>query len=150
MIQALLDLFAAPADTRPNLTAEDERLALATLLIRVAKADDHYHAQEVTAISAVLGDHFGLQSAELDTILTEAEELEAKAPDTVRFTRIIKDAVPYEERAWVMEALWRVALADGSRDYEEDSQLRLMTNLLGVNDRDSGLARQRMIAALKN
>lgn len=145
MLNALLDLFAAP-DTRPNLTAEDERLALATLLVRVAKADEHYHAAERREISEVLRNHFNLDGSEIGSIVSEAEELEAKAPDTVRFTRIVKDAVPYEERAWVMEALWRVALADGARDYEEDSQLRLMANLLGVNDRDSGLARQRVIS----
>ena len=43
-----------------------------------------------------------------------------------------------------MEALWEVALADGERDEEEDSLLRLLANLLGVSDRDSALARQRV------
>ena len=36
----------------------------------------------------------------------------------------------------------RVALADGARGHEEDGFLRLVANLLGVNDRDSGHARQ--------
>ena len=30
----------------------------------------------------------------------------------MQFTRLIKEAVPYEERAGVIEALWRVAAAD--------------------------------------
>ncbi len=70
--------------------------------------------------------------------------LETEAPDTVRFTRAIKDAVPYEDREGVIEALWEVVLADGVRDHEEDALLRLLANLLGVNDRDSNLARQRV------
>ena len=70
--------------------------------------------------------------------------MEAEAPDTVRFTRAIKDAVPYEDRESVIEALWAVVLADGIRDHEEDAQLRLVANLLGVNDRDSNIARQRV------
>ena len=74
----------------------------------------------------------------------EAEEAEEKAADTVQFTRAIKDAVPYEDRIGVVEALWQVVLADGERDHEQDSLLRLVSNLLGVNDRDSALARQRM------
>ena len=72
--------------------------------------------------------------------------LEAEAPDTVRFTRAIKDAVPYEDRMGVIEALWDVVLADGARDDEEDAMLRLIAPLLGVNDRDSNLARQRVEA----
>lgn len=74
----------------------------------------------------------------------QAEQLESEAPDTVRFTRAIKDAVPYEDRLSVIEALWSVALADGERDHEEDALLRLVANLLGVNDRDSALARQKV------
>jgi uncharacterized tellurite resistance protein B-like protein len=48
-----------------------------------------------------------------------------------------------EDRGAVVEELWLVALADGQRDAEEDGVLRLVANLLGINDRDSALARQR-------
>ncbi len=65
-------------------------------------------------------------------------------PDTVRFTRAIKDAVPYEARAAVVESLWQVALADGARDAGEDALIRLAIKFLGINDRDSALARQRV------
>ena len=46
---------------------------------------------------------------------TQAEGLEAEAPDTVRFTKAIKAAVPYEDRFAVVRALWAVVLADGTR-----------------------------------
>jgi uncharacterized tellurite resistance protein B-like protein len=52
--------------------------------------------------------------------------------------------VPYEEREGVVEALWRVAATDGI-NADEHSLLRLVANLLGVTDRDSGLARQRVL-----
>ena len=51
--------------------------------------------------------------------------MEAEAPDTVRFTRALKDAVALEDRAGMMQALWSVALADGVRDDSEDQVLRL-------------------------
>ena len=54
--------------------------------------------------------------------------------------------MPYEERTGVIEALWEVVLADGVRDQDENTLLRLAANLLGVNDRDSALARQRVEA----
>jgi len=56
----------------------------------------------------------------------------------------IKDAVPYEDRMAVIEALWEVVLADGKRAAEEDSLLRLVASLLGIADRDSAMARQRI------
>jgi uncharacterized tellurite resistance protein B-like protein len=70
--------------------------------------------------------------------------MEAEAPDTVRFTRAVKDAVAYDDRVGVVEALWKVVLADGQRAQEEDALLRLVTNLLGVSDPDSAKARQRV------
>ena len=51
-------------------------------------------------------------------------------------------------RIAVIEALWSVVLADGARDEEEDGLLRLLANLMGINDRDSALARQRVIERL--
>ena len=67
----------------------------------------------------------GLSPFEATKLRGEAEALEAQAPDAVRFTRAIKDGVPYEERISVNEALWEVVLADGERDHEENSLLRV-------------------------
>ena len=124
----------------------DARLALAALLVRVARSDGDYAPAEVVRIDRILAARYGLSPFEAPRLRAEAEALEREAPDTVRFTRAIKDAVPYEDREAVIEALWEVVLADGMRDHEEDALLRLVANLLGVNDRDSNLARQRVEA----
>ena len=70
------------------------------------------------------------------------ERGKAEAPDTVRFTRAIKDAVAYEDRRAVVQAAWSVVLADGARAEEENALMRLIASLLGVSDVDSALARQ--------
>jgi len=126
------------------LPANDARLALAALMVRVARADGDYDPAEIARIDAALAARHALDASAAAALRAQAEQLEAEAPDTVRFTRAIKDAVAYEDRVGVIEALWSVVLADGVRDHEEDTQLRLMANLLGVNDRDSHLARQRV------
>ncbi len=143
MFDALLKRLTGAPSTEP-LDASDSRLALATLLVRVARADHDYAPEEVAVIDAVLAGRYGLSDAEVAELRAEAEALEQKAPDTVRFTRTIKDAVPYEDRNSVVEALWRVVLADGQRDDDENGFLRLVANLLGVNDRDSAFARQKV------
>ncbi|MEM1038234.1 MAG: TerB family tellurite resistance protein [Pseudomonadota bacterium] len=120
----------------------DARLALTALLVRVAKADGDYDAGERARILSIAAKRYGLSPFEAQALVKDAETLESEAPDTVRFTRAIKDAVPYEDRMGVIEALWSVVLADGIRDDEENALLRLVANLLGVNDRDSAIARQ--------
>jgi uncharacterized tellurite resistance protein B-like protein len=142
MFADLLNRLAG-VDTRP-LPQSDARLALAGLLVRVARSDGDYAAAERQRITDILERRYGLSTSQAEDLRGQAEALEAEALDTVRFTREIKDHVDHEERATVVEALWEVVLADGQRDHEEDALLRLVVNLLGINDRDSALARQRV------
>ncbi|SFI53071.1 TerB family tellurite resistance protein [Celeribacter neptunius] len=122
----------------------DARRAMAALLVRVARSDGTYAPEEARRIESLLMTRYQLGPFEAASLRAEAEQLEAEAPDTVRFTRALKDAVPYEERIHVIEGLWSVVLADGVRDQDEDALLRLVANLLGVRDQDSALARRRV------
>ena len=142
MFADFLRRLTAP-DPEP-LPDPDARLALTALLVRIARSDGDYAEVEVSKIDRIAQRRYGLSPFEATKLRQEAEALEAEAPDNVRFTRAIKDAVAYEEREAVVEALWAVVLADGRRDDEEDALVRLTANLLGVNDRDSALARQRV------
>lgn len=120
----------------------DEKQAMAALMVRIAKSDDDYAIAECERIDAILSILYRLSPTEASSLRNHAEALEADAPDTVRFTRAIKEAVPYEDRFEVVRALWQVVLADGERDHEEDALMRLLASLLGVNDRDSAIARK--------
>ena len=142
MFADFLNRLTAPA---PEPLAEtDARLALTALLVRVARSDNDYSAAERTRIQTIIAARYALDDAGRDDLLTRAEALETEAPDTVRFTRAIKDCVAYEDRLAVIEALWQVVLADGERAKEEDALLRLVANLLGITDMDSAQARKRV------
>lgn len=142
MFGEFLKRLTAP-DPAP-LGPVDARLALTALLVRVARSDNDYARSEAELIEEIATRRYALNPADAADLRTEGEALEAEAPDTVRFTRAIKDAVPYEERVGVIEALWQVVLADGRRSDEENALLRLVASLLGVTDTDSGMARQRV------
>ncbi len=126
-----------------RLPDADARLALAALLVRIARSDHDYAPAEIARIDRILAARYGLGPFEATALRREAEALEAEAPDTVRFTRAIKDAVAYDDRRAVVEAAWSVVLADGQRAEEEDALMRMVASLLGINDRDSALARQK-------
>lgn len=142
MFAKLLSKLLSP-NPQP-LPAPQARLALGALLIRVAKADGHYANTEVARIDRVLAVRYDLSPFEAVVLRQKAETLEAEAPDTVRFTRALKDAVPLEDRRGLMAALWSVALADGGRDAGEDAVIRLVASLLGITDKESALSRQRV------
>lgn len=141
MFENLLRRLLTPAPDR--LDATDAPLALAALLVRVARADGHYTEAERARIDRVLARLYALSPFAAADLQGRATVLEAEAPDTVRFTRALKEAVPLDDRAGLIEALWSVALSDGSRGEEEDQVIRLVASLLGLTDRDSALARQR-------
>jgi len=141
MIAHILRQLMAPAPTR--LADPDARLALAALLVRIARTDGLYSGEEVERIDRVLRARHGLGPFEAAALRAEAEALEVEAPDTVRFTRALKEAVAVEDRAGLLQALWSVALADGLRDDHEDRLMRLVSSLLGLSDVDSALARKR-------
>jgi len=141
------DLFkrlTAPAPA--PLSDSDARIALGALLVRLARADGTYDSDEIAQIDAVLMQRYALDNAAAQDLRRTCEQAETEAPDTVRFTRAIKDAVPYEDRTGVIAALWSVVLADGVRDKHEDSLLRMVAPLLGVSDQDSHSIRRRIEA----
>ncbi|MGR3540778.1 MAG: tellurite resistance TerB family protein [Hasllibacter sp.] len=145
MFANLLRTLNGP-EPRP-LADLDLRRALAGLMVRIARSDGQYAPEEVARIDRVLARRFALAPDAAEALRREGEDLEREAPGTHRFTQAIKDGVPYDDRIGVIEALWSVALADGERDPEEDSLLRMLAHLLGVTDQESALARQRAQSA---
>ena len=142
MFSDFLRRLTAPEPEK--LSDPDARLALGALLVRLARSDGDYADVEIAQIDRILSNRYGLSPFEASKLRGECEELEAQAPDTVRFTRAIKEAVDYENRVAVIEAMWAVVMADGSRDDAEDSIMRMTASLLGVSDQDSHAARLRV------
>jgi len=80
--------------TQPDpapLPDADARLALTGLLVRIARSDNNYAPEERDLIDQITMARYGLDLAAAEALRADAETLEAEAPDTVRFTRAIKD-----------------------------------------------------------
>lgn len=144
MFRNLLSRLFTDDPNPVRLASEDAEVAIAALMVRLARADDRYSREEQDRIDQVLSRRRGVTRREAAERRAAAEMIEAEAPDTVRFTRHIKDRIALEDRLTVISALWEVAYADKRRSSEEESLVRLVSGLLGVTDRDSALARQRV------
>mgnify|MGYP000126726255 CR=1 FL=1 len=144
MIQHLVNLLSGAQDAPKADTEGAERIAIAAILVEAARADGEYLAEEQAMIERILAERFALPDAEAAALREDGELAQAEAVDLVRFTRIIKDAIPFEERIEVIEAVWRVVYADDDRHHNEASLIRRLAGLLYVPDREAGLARQRV------
>lgn len=148
MFRNLLSRLFHDAPGHPHLSGHDAEVALAALLVRLARADNRYSDEERSRIEMILARRRGLTRTEAAESRAAAEMIEAEAPDTVRFTRIIKERIALDEREEVLAALWETVYADGRRGAEEESLIRLISGLLGISDRDSALVRRRVLADL--
>ena len=148
MIKRLKALFRHTASDktagrRPHL--EPYHVAAAAVLVEAAQLDSNYEAAERVKILDLLTLHFGLESADSEALIAEAEQAVAEAKPLQGFTRAIKDAFDHDERVELLEMLWEVAYADGYLHDYEASLIRRVTGLLHVSDRESGAARKRAL-----
>lgn len=131
------------ADSTP-LPPEDARIAIAALLVIAANADQNYTNAERTQIEHALAERYGLSADAAAKLRADGEAAEAAAMDMYRFTSLVKKHIEFEDRASVLDALWCVVLSDGVRGSEEDTFMRRVTDLLGLDPRDSVDARRRV------
>jgi uncharacterized tellurite resistance protein B-like protein len=151
MLDRILSKLSGGSDAGPPssaLDARDARDAMAVILVHAARADGTYDDDERADIDAVLARRYGLPAPEAARLRREAEEDEARSAGLQRFTSALKNAVPHEERVGIIEAVWEIAYADGIRSHEEAALVRKLCGLLYVEDRDAGLARQRVARRL--
>jgi uncharacterized tellurite resistance protein B-like protein len=118
-------------------------LAIASLLVEAARADDVYSNEERRLIEELLIDKFGVAKVEASGVVDQAEMKQADAVDLFTFVREAK-RLAYDDKVRLIESLWRVVLSDGKKDAWEDMLVRRVCGLLHVEDVDSGLARRRV------
>lgn len=131
-----------------RLAPRDARDALAVILVCAARSDGRYDTEEQADIDSVLCRRYGLSGVEAAALRVEAESVEENAAGLQRFTSALKNAVAFEDRIAIIEAVWEVAYADGSRSDEENALVRTLCGLLYVEDRDAAIARHRVAARL--
>jgi uncharacterized tellurite resistance protein B-like protein len=150
MINKLKSLLDRRQDKDTEISADHETLKLATaaLLLEAAYMDGHADDDEIATVTALLGDHFGLEPEEANELTEVAREAVAKSVELYGFTRIIKDSFNHEDRVRMIEMLWQVAYADGILHEFEANLVRRVCGLIYVPDRESGEARKRVIEQL--
>lgn len=124
MLADLMRRLAGRPEDDGALPQEDQRIAVAALLVIAAHADHDYADAERAQIEHVLALRYGLTPNAAAVLRAEGEAAEAAASDLYRFTSLVKRGVPHEERHGVLEAMWSVVLADDRREMHEEALMR--------------------------
>ena len=138
MFRAFQRMFESTVATAARAPAADERehgyhVATAALLVEVMRADYEVRSEERDAVLRALGAAFGdLSPDETRELLERAEEQADDATSLYEFTQHINRQLDHEQKAHVVELLWRVAYADGDLDKYEEHLVRRIADLIHV------------------
>lgn len=118
---------------------EDEEhlveFATAALLLELCEADHGVDEREVETVCRALEAAFGLEEEEID-LLVERALMEADRKISFHpQVEIINEICGPEEKAQIVEHLWRVAFADGRLDKYEEHYVRRLADLIHVPHR---------------
>jgi uncharacterized tellurite resistance protein B-like protein len=113
-----------------------QQLALASLLVEMARADFDETHDEQSLIVSLLASHYDLSSAESLELLHKARTANTKAVCLFDFTRSLHNSLDAEQKQEVIRLLWQVANADNKLDKYEDFLVRKVADLLYVPDSD--------------
>ena len=108
------------------------RLATAALLIEVTRADFHVEQSERRAVVSAVQELFELSRQETDELVALAEEEVDGAVSLFQFTQLVDKEFSQQQKAAVIEMMWRVAFADLNKDHHEEYLVRKVADLLHV------------------
>lgn len=134
-IAAFLDSLGA-RDEGDTLDADQIQIATAALLFHAIAIDGTVREDEMARLKPLLASHFQLEEAELNRLLTLAEQSEKNAIDIYRFTSVLRDRLSLDEKRSIISMMWRLVYADGELAPLEDNLVWRTAELLGVPARD--------------
>lgn len=128
----------APLVSEPEAPQDDTTLdlAVAVLLVEMARADHDLADSEEREIRAQLEGAFGLAPDAAAQLVERAHDTVEDAVSLHEFTRVVHEAMDYAEKQRVISMLWQVALTDRNIDKYEDYLVGKVGELLYVSRGD--------------
>jgi uncharacterized tellurite resistance protein B-like protein len=142
-LKEFLDEIIPDDRSAAQTAAPPLRLTAAVLLVEVMRASDGISAHERVAAARFLADQFELPDEQMAPLIAQAERESKAAYDYFRFTQPLDDALPQDRKIALVEAMWKVAYADGHLDPQENAVIGKVADLLHVSHGDYIAAKMR-------
>lgn len=123
------------ATTRADPAAR-VRVAVAALLVELARADHDEQAVEHAAITGLIARHFQLDATAAEELLAEARAAVDDSVSLREFTAPLHKELSYADKQRIVAMLWDVALEDSTLDKYEDYLISKVAELLYVSRGD--------------
>ena len=109
------------------------RMATAVLMLDVARVDHVFDESEFDRVLELLQSHFELPAEDAAQLLNAANDKADEAVSAYEFTQMLHQHLDEDEKARIVELLWKIAYADGSLDKFEDAFVLKISDLLHVS-----------------
>lgn len=142
-IQKMFRHLGATED-KGAFSGDDPRVAAAALAVHAIAIDGAIDGKERARLRSVLSQRYGLGDDETEALIEEARRRDLEAVDLYTFTSVLKRSLDEEQRAEIVEMLWRLVYADGEVHEFEDNLVWRVAELLGVSARDRMILRKQV------
>ncbi|NZA27133.1 TerB family tellurite resistance protein [Luteimonas sp. SJ-92] len=106
--------------------------AAAALMLELAVIDEGGDQAELDVVHDAMRRTFGLDAGELQELLGQAQQAQRQSVSLHEFTRQLRTGLAPEQRAELLEWMWRVAYADARLEQQEEHLVRRVADLLAV------------------
>jgi uncharacterized tellurite resistance protein B-like protein len=134
-------------ESKPDPSADPVAVAACALLLELAHADGRVAPSEIARIRDFLDAEFGLDEEKFREIVSLAERARQESVDYFHFTHLIREHLSKEDRVRLVEAIWKVVVADGRIDAVEDNIAKRIAELLGLQHPEVIAAKLRVTEA---
>ena len=115
------------SDDKPQL-----RVTLCAILLAMAHVDYDYHPDEKKTIIVLMQRRYGLNDAEMETLLSAADTERKRYKDLWPFVEAINESYSKDEKMALLVMLWQVIYADRRLDSYEELLMRKLQPMLEV------------------
>ena len=134
MLDRLLGLLGGGPG--PGHEAPSEPLAVALLLLELARSDFEMPEVELAKMRELLAQRYQLDPAQVDQLMRQAQSSGNEAVSLYDYVQALNGRLDAAAKRGLMEMLWQLAYADGRLDKHEEYLLRKLAGLLYVSDAD--------------
>ena len=135
-LKSYLDNFLQESPDNNVSSKNKIELAAAVLMIEISLADENIGDSEYKIIKNIFLEQFHLDEAEIDELISLAENEVDHAVSLHEFSETINNELSATEKINIIENLWCVAYADAYLHKYEEYYIRKITDLLHVSHSD--------------
>lgn len=126
------------------------RIAIATLLVEMERADYVSDPAEAELLPRLLESHFSLERAEAEALAGEARARADEVVSLQEYTRLIHEKLRESDKHRFMEMLVRMAMADGRMDKHEQHLLSKIADLIYLRRADYVMIRETVVEEIRD